>query len=135
NRTGRVFTGDSSGDWLYGALHDFGFASQAHSVARDDGMRLDGAWITAAARCAPPDNRPTRAELERCRPYLEAEIRLLPEVRVAVALGRIAHEGWLRAAGWWAKLAARDRPAFAHGAEATLPDGVLLISSYHPSRQ
>ncbi len=134
NRTGRVFTGDSSGDWLYAALYTQGFANRPESVARDDGLRLAGAYVTAAARCAPPGNRPTRAELERCRGYLAAEIRLLERVRVVVALGRVAHEAWLRAAGWWS-LPARERPKFAHGAEATLPDGTVLIASYHPSRQ
>jgi uracil-DNA glycosylase family 4 len=134
NRTGRVFTGDSSGDWLYAALHRHRFASQAESVSRDDGLRLLDCYVTAAGRCAPPGNRPTPEELSRCRPYLEAEIRLLARVRVVVALGRIAHDGWLRASGWWERLAARERPAFAHGAEATL-GGVRLIASYHPSRQ
>jgi len=134
NRTGRVFTGDSSGDWLYAALYAQGFANQAESVARDDGLRLAGAYVTAAARCAPPGNRPTRAELERCRGYLGAEIRLLERVRVVLALGRIAHEAWLPASGRWS-LPPRERPRFAHGAEATLPDGTVLIASYHPSRQ
>jgi uracil-DNA glycosylase len=135
NRTGRVFTGDSSGDWLYEALYRHGFASQPQSVGRDDGMRLIGCWITASGRCAPPDNKPTRDELANCRPYLEAETRLLARVRAVLTLGSIAHESWLRAAGWWQKLSPRQRPKFAHGAEATLPDGVTLISSYHPSRQ
>ena len=135
NRTGRVFTGDSSGDWLYEALHRYGFANQPTSVARDDGLELRGAWVTAAARCAPPDNQPAPAELARGRPYLAAEIQLLREVRVVVTLGRIGHEAWLEAAGWKERLAARARPAFAHAAESTLADGVTLISSYHPSRQ
>ena len=100
NRTGRAFTGDASGDWLYEALHRHGFASRPASVARDDGLRLIDCWIGAAARCAPPDNKPTPAELVACRPYLEAEIRLLRSVRVVVALGRIAHAAWLQAAGW-----------------------------------
>jgi uracil-DNA glycosylase family 4 len=135
NRTGRVFTGDSSGDWLYEALHRFGFASQPHSVRRDDGQRLADVWITAAARCAPPGNRPTREELVQCRPFLAAELGLLTRVRVVLALGGVAHESWLRAAGWWERLPARERPRFAHGAEAALPDGRVLIASYHPSRQ
>lgn len=134
NRTGRVFTGDSSGSWLYEALHAHGFASQPFSTGRDDGQELSGAYITAAARCAPPANKPAPAELDRCRGYLEAEIRLLRQVRVVLGLGRIGHEAWLRAAGWRA-LPARERPAFAHGAESRLPDGTLLIASYHPSRQ
>jgi len=135
NRTGRVFTGDSSGDWLYAALHRAGFASQPESIARDDGQRLTDAWITAAARCAPPDNKPTPAELAACRPFLEREIAALARVRVVVALGAIGHASWLRAAGWWERLPPRERPTFAHGAEAVLPDGVTLLASYHPSRQ
>ncbi|HKY31384.1 MAG TPA: uracil-DNA glycosylase [Candidatus Polarisedimenticolia bacterium] len=135
NRTGRVFTGDSSGDWLYEALHRYGFADRPVSVARGDGLRLTDCWVSAAARCAPPDNKPTHAELSSCRPYLEAEIRLLPRVRIIVALGRIAHGSWLRAAGWWERLPVAGRPPFAHAAEAVLPDGAVLIASYHPSRQ
>ncbi len=135
NRTGRVFTGDSSGDWLYEALHRFGFSSQPGSVARGDGLRLIDCYVSAAARCAPPDNRPTRRELDNCRPYLREEIRLLPRVRVVVVLGRIAFEGWLKAAGWWTLLPARERPCFGHGEEALLPDGKALLCSFHPSRQ
>ena len=135
NRTGRMFTGDSSGDWLYDALHRSGFANQPTSVSRDDGLTLDDCYITAVVRCAPPANKPNRRELERCRPYLAAEIGLLSRVNTVVALGRMAHEGWLRAAGWWATLPARERPRFAHGALARLPDGTTLIASYHPSRQ
>ena len=135
NRTGRMFTGDSSGDWLYEAMHRFGFARHPRSVSRDDGQRLAGAYVTASARCAPPGNRPTREELGRCRPYLAAEIALLRDVRVVLALGGIAHEAWLRASGWWDALAPRERPRFAHGAETVLPDGRVLLASYHPSRQ
>ena len=128
NRTGRMFTGDSSGNWLYAALHKFGFANQPTSTDRADGLRLRDCYITAAARCAPPDNKPTRIELDRCRPYLEAEIELLTRVRVVVTLGRIAHEALLKAKGL-------SRLRFGHGVEATLSDGTVLISSYHPSRQ
>jgi uracil-DNA glycosylase family 4 len=135
NRTGRMFTGDSSGDWLHEALHRAGFASQPHSVGRDDGQRLVDAWITAAARCAPPGNRPTREELANCRPFLEAELALLPRLHVVLALGGVAHDSWLRAAGWWERLPAGQRPRFAHGAESALPDGRILVASYHPSRQ
>jgi uracil-DNA glycosylase len=135
NRTGRMFTGDSSGDWLYGALHRYGFANQPASTHRGDGLRLLNCYITAAARCAPPGNKPALRELENCRPWMQAELRLLTRVRVVVALGRIAHESYLRAAGWWSRLAVADRPRFAHGAEARLPDGTILIASYHPSRQ
>jgi uracil-DNA glycosylase family 4 len=135
NRTGRVFTGDSSGDWLYEALYRFGFANQPHSVSRDDGLGLRDCYVTAAGRCAPPDNRPTREELDRCRGWLARELSLLDRIRVVITLGRIAREGWLRAAGWWERIPARDRPGFGHGAVATLPDGTVFITSYHPSRQ
>jgi len=135
NRTGRMFTGDASGDWLYAALHRAGFASQPESVSRDDGQRLRDCWITAAGRCAPPGNKPAPAELDHCRPYLAAELRLLTRARVVLALGRIGHEAWLRASGWWERLPARERPRFAHGAEARLADGITLLASFHPSRQ
>ena len=135
NRTGRVFTGDSSGDWLYEALHRFGFANQPTAVSRDDGLELRDCYVTAAARCAPPGNRPAREELERCRDWLSRELWLLRRVQVVIALGGIAREAWLRAAGWWDRLHPRERPAFGHGAVATLPDGTVFITSYHPSRQ
>ena len=135
NRTGRMFTGDSSGTWLYEALYRHGFASQPQSLSRDDGLTLNDCYIAAAARCAPPGNKPSRVELERCRPYLAAELRLLRRVRVVVTLGRIAHESWLKAAGWWQRLAPRDRPPFGHGVASHLPDGSVVIASYHPSRQ
>ena len=135
NRTGRMFTGDSSGDWLYAALHRFGFASESHATGREDGLTLTDCWITAAARCAPPGNRPAPTELARCRPYLKAELRVLGHVRVVVALGHIAHDAILKAAGWWQRLPPGGRPRFAHGAVARLHDGTILISSYHPSRQ
>jgi uracil-DNA glycosylase family 4 len=135
NRTGRMFTGDASGDWLYDALYRHGFASAPRAVSRDDGLTLRDCYIAAAARCAPPGNKPTSTELERCRPYLAAEVRLLSRVRVVVTLGRIAHDAWLKAAGWWERLAPRERPPFAHRARAALPDGTVVIASYHPSRQ
>ena len=135
NRTGRMFTGDSSGDWLHEALHRFGFARQPHSLSRDDGQRLTDVWITAAARCAPPGNRPMGAELARCRPFLEAESVRLGRVRVVLVLGRVAHEAWRRAWGGRRDGRAGDWPRFAHGAEARLPDGRVLLCSYHPSRQ
>lgn len=135
NRTGRMFTGDSSGNWLYEALYRHGFASQPQSTSRDDDLTLHDCYITAAARCAPPGNKPSRVELDRCRPFLAAELRLLPRVRVVVTLGRIAHDALLKAAGWWQRLPPRARPPFAHGAATTLPDGVVVIASYHPSRQ
>ena len=135
NRTGRVFTGDSSGDWLFEALHRFGFANQPESWSRDDGLELTDCYISAAARCAPPANRPLPVELANCASYMVAELALLERVRVVVTLGRIAHEAWLRNSGWWNRLASRERPPFGHGNVATLPDGMKLISSYHPSRQ
>jgi uracil-DNA glycosylase family 4 len=135
NRTGRMFTGDSSGDWLYDALHRAGFASQPTSESRDDGQVLRDCWITAAGRCAPPDNKPWPEELERCRPYLSNELRLLTRQRVVLTLGRIGHEAWLKASGWWERLPARARPAFAHGAEHRLADGTTVLASFHPSRQ
>jgi uracil-DNA glycosylase family 4 len=135
NRTGRVFTGDASGIWLYEALHRYGWASQPNAWTRDDGLTLTDCYITAAARCAPPENRPTSEELDRCRPYLQEEVRLLTKVRVVLGLGRIGWESWLRAAGWWARLPPRERPNFGHGAEAILPDDTVLIASFHPSRQ
>jgi len=135
NRTGRMFTGDSSGNWLYAALHRFGFASQPSSVFREDGLTLRDCYITAAARCAPPANRPTAGELTRCRGHLETELDLLRRVRVVVPLGHIAFDAWLRAAGWWDRLPPATRPRFSHGGQTTLPDGKVLLSSYHPSRQ
>jgi len=135
NRTGRMFTGDSSGNWLYEALHRYGFASQAESRSRGDGLTLSDCYITAGARCAPPDNKPAREELEACQPFLEAELALLTRKRIVLVLGRIAWERYLKASGWWARLAPAERPPFAHGAEAVLPDGIVLLSSFHPSRQ
>ncbi len=135
NRTGRMFTGDSSGDWLYEALHRFGFASAPVSVALGDGLRLTDCYVTAAARCAPPGNKPTSAEFANCQQFLTAELTLLGRVAVTVTLGQLAHQWWLKAAGWWDALAPRDRPGFAHGAQSALPDGMTLVSSYHPSRQ
>jgi len=135
NRTGRMFTGDASGDWLYGALHRTGFASQPESVSRDDGLALTGCWITAACRCAPPGNKPASVELDRCRGFLAAELRLLERSRVVLALGRIGHEAWLKASGWWEELPSAERPRFAHAAETRMPDGRILLASYHPSRQ
>ena len=135
NRTGRMFTGDRSGDWLYEALHRFGFANQPTSTQPGDGLLLRDAFITAVARCAPPGNKPTRHELLRCRPYLEGEIALLRRIRVAVALGKIAFDGTLAAWEGLGRPVPRPRPRFAHGRRARLPGGTLLIASYHPSQQ
>jgi uracil-DNA glycosylase family 4 len=135
NRTGRMFTGDASGDFLYEALHHFGFSSSPVARSADDGLTLTDCYITAAARCAPPGNKPTRQEFDTCRSYLERELLFLPNVRVVLGLGHVGHEAWLRASGWWARLPASKRPRFAHGSVARLPDGVVLVGAYHPSRQ
>jgi uracil-DNA glycosylase family 4 len=133
NRTGRMFTGDASGDWLYRAMHGAGFASQPTSERQGDGLRLIDARVTAAARCAPPDNKPTPRELANCRPFLAEEIAACRRLRVVVALGRIGMDAFLRA---WAEAGrpAFPKPPFGHGAEAAC-DGVTLLVSYHPSRQ
>ena len=135
NRTGRIFTGDRSGDFLYRALHRAGFANQPWSRHREDGLKLRDCYITAAARCAPPDNKPTPQELATCQPYLVEEIRLLRRARVIVALGRIAFEAFLKAWVQAGRPVPFPRPRFAHGAVTELPGGVRLIASYHPSQQ
>jgi uracil-DNA glycosylase family 4 len=134
NRTGRVFTGDRSGDFLFAGLHRAGFASQPQSVARDDGLRLRDCYVTPVARCAPPANKPTAAEIARCREYLARERALLPNLRAVLVLGRIAMDGWL------AMLRETEgplprRPAFAHGASHDLGHGLRLFCSYHVSQQ
>jgi uracil-DNA glycosylase family 4 len=136
NRTGRMFTGDRSGDWLYRVLHRTGFASQPHSVSRDDGLSLTGAYITAAAHCAPPDNKPLPEELRNCRPYFERELELLREARVVVALGKIAFDCYLSVLRDQGKIASRAAFVFGHGVEyRTGPEQPVLIGSYHPSQQ
>jgi len=135
NRTGRIFTGDRSGDWLYRALHRFGFANQPNSTDRDDGLRLKDCYITAAVHCAPPDNKPLPSEFVNCRPYLLEELQQLRNVRVVVVLGLIAFKAYFLARkqlGWENPV---PLPAFGHGLTATLPGGVAVISSYHPSQQ
>jgi uracil-DNA glycosylase family 4 len=134
NRTGRVFTGDRSGDWLYAALHRAGFASQARSEHRHDGLRMRGAYITAVNRCPPPANRPTPAERDNCLPYLVRELRLLKGARVIVALGSYAWDGALRAARELGEGVPRPKPSFSHGAEARV-GRFTLLGSYHPSQQ
>jgi uracil-DNA glycosylase len=129
NRTGRMFTGDRSGDWLYASLFRTGFANQPTSVARDDGLRLSGVWVTAPVRCAPPANRPTVDERDRCAPFLAAELGVVPW-RVAVALGGFGWDATLRVTGWHGR-----KPRFGHGAEVALPDGRRLLGSYHVSQQ
>ncbi|MGZ8733925.1 MAG: uracil-DNA glycosylase [Acidimicrobiia bacterium] len=134
NRTGRMFTGDRSGEWLFRALHRAGFANQPRSVSRDDGLRLSHAWITAAVRCAPPANKPTPEERDRCQPYLERELVLLAEVRVIVALGAFAYEAVWRALGASGVALAVPRPKFGHLIEVTTPRAVV-VGSFHPSQQ
>jgi uracil-DNA glycosylase family 4 len=134
NRTGRMFTGDRSGDWLFAALHQAGFANQGASVSRDDGLQITDAYITAAVRCAPPDNKPARDEIERCREFLMRELRLLQRVEVVVALGRIAMDAYLAARLASGQVVPRPRPAFSHAAVCDLGE-VKLVTSYHPSQQ
>jgi uracil-DNA glycosylase family 4 len=135
NRTGRMFTGDGSGDFLFPVLHAAGFASQPTAATRDDGMKLHGLWISAVAHCAPPANKPTTEELANCASWLDEEIGLLRELRVVVCLGRIAFDGWLAHAARTATLEAKKKYVFAHGAEYELPGGLIAIASYHPSLQ
>ena len=151
NRTGRMFTGDRSGDWLFGALYRAGFANQAESTHQGDGLELRDALITAAARCAPPANKPTRDELAACRPHLAREIELLGDLRAVVALGRIAFDAFLQAWASSGRTAPGRKPAFGHNAASRLPgsrrsgsrmsasrlsdEGPLLIACYHPSQQ
>jgi uracil-DNA glycosylase family 4 len=129
NRTGRVFTGDRSGDWLFAALYRAGFANQPTSVSRDDGLRLTGAYISAIVKCAPPANKPLPDERANCMPYFERELALLKDVRVIVCLGAYALEGVSLTLGL------RPRPKFGHGAEHSPGDGRTIICSFHPSQQ
>ena len=136
NRTGRMFTGDSSGDFLYKVLFATGFASQPTSASRDDGLKLVDAYIGAAVRCAPPDNKPTVEEIRTCRPYLERELELLKNVQVVVALGRLAFDVYLGILRDQGKIARRSAFVFGHDVEhCPGPGQPLVISSYHPSQQ
>lgn len=128
NRTGRFFTGDRSGDFLFSALHRTGFANQPTSVSRDDGLRLTGLWISAAVRCAPPQNKPTSEERDNCLPYVTRELELLPNAKVVLCLGAFAWDAALRLYG------VRPKPRFGHGAEYEL-GGVTLLGCYHVSQQ
>jgi uracil-DNA glycosylase len=135
NRTGRIFTGDRSGDWLFGSLYRTGFANQPTSVTRDDGLRLTGCYIAAAVRCAPPANKPTPGERDNCLPYLVRELRLLESVRVIVTLGSFGWDAAFRVLADLGGLAIpRPRPKFGHGAEASVGQFVVL-GCYHPSQQ
>ncbi len=129
NRTGRVFTGDRSGDWLFRAMHRAGMANQATSVSVDDGLRLDGAWVTAVVKCAPPGNKPEPAERDNCAQFLDRELGLLTAVRVVVCLGGFAYEAACRQWG------VRPRPKFGHGVEVPTESGMILLCSFHPSQQ
>ncbi len=145
NRTGRMFTGDRAGDWLYRALHRAGFANQPTSVGRDDGLQLRGAFVTAPVKCAPPANKPTPEERDACRPWLEAELDLLPDLRVVVALGSFAWTQALAVLERRGYAVPTPRPRFGHGAEVLLPPvpkpagrpgrDLTLLGSYHPSQQ
>jgi uracil-DNA glycosylase len=135
NRTGRIFTGDRSGDWLYRTLHRFGFANQPQSTHRGDGLKLIDCYITAAIHCAPPDNKPLPEEFVNCRPYLLEELNRLKSVRVVVALGLIGFKTYFIARKECGRPNPSPLPPFAHGATASLDDGIRVISSYHPSQQ
>jgi uracil-DNA glycosylase family 4 len=136
NRTGRMFTGDRSGDYLYRALWEAGFANQPTSVDRNDSLRLQDAYITAPVRCAPPDNKPTLQEIQTCRPYLVRELALLPNVKLVVVLGGIALNAYLSILQDGGYIAARAPFRFAHGAAYTThPGSPLVLASYHPSQQ
>ena len=136
NRTGRMFTGDRSGDFLYRALYQAGFASQPQSLLRDDGLTLHNCYITAALRCAPPQNQPLPEELHNCRPYLEREMQLLTRVRAVLALGRIAFDTYLRVVAARPGFPPRSSFQFAHGASFVLPGSLpRLFAAYHPSQQ
>jgi uracil-DNA glycosylase family 4 len=134
NRTGRVFTGDRSGDWLFAALHAVGMANQPQSVSRDDGLALAGCWVGAAVRCAPPANKPTPEERDQCLPYAIRELALLPRLRAIVCLGGFAWDAALRILAARGTEVPRPRPRFGHGAQAQLGD-LTLLGCYHPSQQ
>ncbi|MBX7223104.1 MAG: uracil-DNA glycosylase [Blastocatellia bacterium] len=135
NRTGRVFTGDKSGDWLYRALHRAGFANQPTSVNRWDGLVLHDCYILAVVRCAPPDNKPLPAETLACQPYLDRELRLLPAVQMVVTLGRFAYDNYFEALKRAGKPLPRHRPAFSHGGRVIVEEGPTVLASYHPSQR
>ena len=129
NRTGRVFTGDRSGDWLFRAMHKAGLANQALSHGRDDGLELTNAWVTAAVKCAPPGNKPETSERDSCRPFLQREFALLRNAKVVVCLGGFAYEAAC------AEFGVRPRPKFGHLVEASTDSGLTLLCSFHPSQQ
>jgi uracil-DNA glycosylase family 4 len=135
NRTGRPFTGDKSGEFMYPVLHKTGFASQPRASHRDDGLKLTDAYITAAVRCAPPDNKPLPEEIANCSEFLDRELACLHNLRVVVALGRIGFDAYLNHLKRRGLLDGKGKYVFAHGATYTMPDGRTLIASYHPSNQ
>ena len=135
NRTGRPFTGDASGNFMYPVLHEAGFASQPSAMDRNDGLILKDLYITAAARCAPPDNKPLPLELANCAPYLERELKGLGKARVIMALGKIGFDAYLNYLKRAGKLESKSAYIFKHGAKYRMPDGRTLLASYHPSNQ
>jgi uracil-DNA glycosylase len=135
NRTGRMFTGDRSADWLFAAMHRAGLANQANSDHRGDGLRLRDAYVTAVVRCAPPANKPTPGERDNCLPYLQRELELLDRARVVVALGKFGWDGFLKAASTIGIPIPRPKPRFGHGAEAPLDERLTLLGCFHPSQQ
>jgi uracil-DNA glycosylase len=135
NRTGRPFTGDASGRFMYPVLHRTGFASQPSAVSRDDGLRLLDAYITAAVRCAPPANKPLPQEIANCAPFLDRELQALKRMKVVVALGRIGFDAYLNHLRRVGVLKSKNGLNFGHGARYTLPNGIILLASYHPSNQ
>jgi uracil-DNA glycosylase family 4 len=135
NRTGRMFTGDRSGEWLYGALHRAGLSNRPTSTSRDDGLKLDGVWITSAVKCAPPDNRPSPGERDICKPFLARELDLLTGRRVLVCLGSFAYAQVLRLLKDRGAPVPTPRPRFEHGLEMDLGEDGGLLASYHPSQQ
>ena len=135
NRTGRMFTGDRSGEWLYGELHRQGLCNRPDSLRADDGLRLEGVFITAAGRCAPPGNRPEPAELDNCREYLVREMGVLTRARVYLALGKVGFDAVLKARRAMGRQEIAPRPTFSHNAHYALPEGGHLLASFHPSQQ
>jgi uracil-DNA glycosylase family 4 len=133
NRTGRPFTGDGSGDFMYPVLHDLGLATQPRAISRDDGLKLRHSWIASVVRCAPPGDKPTPQELRNCAPHLAAEIESLTRVRVVVCLGKIAFDGYLAYLLETGVIDRKSEYRFAHGAEYQLPNGLHLLATYHPS--
>ena len=135
NRTGRMFTGDASGNFLYPVLHETGFASQRTATDRNDGLKLNDLYITAAVRCAPPDNKPLPEELANCSQFLDRELAGLARVKVVVALGKVGFDAYLNHLKRRGRLASKKGYAFKHGASYGMPDGKVLLASYHPSNQ